>query len=962
MVYKPLQAAICSILFLPAMPLLAQTSRILGAIDPDQVVQMPGLAPFQGSPQFDRGAVDPSFQLTYITLYAKPSPDRQQALDRLLAAQQDRSSPLYHHWLTPEQYADRFGLTVADLDKIADWLQAEGFTIRYRSRGRDWIAFSGTAGQVARTFRTEIHRYEMAGETHVANSSRPSLPAALAGVVTGLRGLNDFHPKSLVPRPRYTNSSEHYLAPGDIATIYNLNPLYNTGIDGSGQTLVVVGQSDVYATDIADFRAAFGLPAQTLQVFPNCSAGSLCTLLTGDEPGVTGDLDEGELDLEWSGAIARNAEILYAYSTDALSSAFYAIDNNLGSVLSMSYGACEADYSQLDDGTLDMARSEAQKGNTMGITWLASSGDAGPAACDWNGPSTGRKATQGLAVNVPASIPEVTGVGGTEFQEASGNYWSSNNGTGGGSALSYIPELAWNDTVFGFNTSSTLLASGGGVSSYYPVPAWQTGASFPNDGGRDLPDVALAASPDHDPFIICFKHSSCFNQSGQPNAASGGTSVAAPIFAGVIALMNQYLVSLGSQAGVGNINPTLYALMATSAFHDIVTGSNIVPCATNSPDCVNGRIGYYAGPGYDEVTGLGSIDAYNLLLNWAAQTVTYTISGTVALTDGGTSQFLSGVAVTLSGSQTGSTTTSSSGAFSFTVAALGSYTVSPSQAGYTFTPSSLTFNNVTGSETAAFSAVTTLALVLPFGSFDTPAASTSNVSGALPFTGWALSPAGITAVDIWREPNPGETAQSNGLIYIGPADLVAGSRTDVQALYPNYPGAASAGWGYMLLTNELPSNGGNSGVGNGAYRIHALAHDAAAQTTDLGVKTIAVNNAGASAPFGTIDTPAQGGTASGSSYVNFGWALTPLGKDIPADGSTIVVYIDNLPVGHPVYGQYREDIATLFPNYVNSQGAVGYFYIDTTKLTNGVHSIAWSVTDSAGVASGIGSRYFTVQN
>ena len=250
----------------------------------------------------------------------------------------------------------------------------------------------------------------------------------------------------------------------------------------------------------------------------------------------------------------------------------------------------------------------------------------------------------------------------------------------------------------------------------------------------------------------------------------------------------------------------------------------------------------------------------------------------------------------------------------------------------------------------------------PFGSFDTPATTPSNANGSVGFTGWAISSAAVTLVDIWREPNPGESAQSNGLVYIGAATSVNGARPDVQGLYPNYPGSASAGWGYLMLTNELPSNTGSSPLGNGTYHIHALAHDLAGNTTDLGTKTIVVDNQDATAPFGAIDTPGQGAIISGSAYVNFGWALTPPGKMIPVDGSTIWVFIDGQRVGHPVYDNYRVDIATLFPGYANSQGAVGYHYLDTTQLANGLHTISWSVADNAGAASGIGSRYFIVQN
>jgi hypothetical protein len=230
------------------------------------------------------------------------------------------------------------------------------------------------------------------------------------------------------------------------------------------------------------------------------------------------------------------------------------------------------------------------------------------------------------------------------------------------------------------------------------------------------------------------------------------------------------------------------------------------------------------------------------------------------------------------------------------------------------------------------------------------------------FTGWALSLSGISSVGIYRDPNPGEATQSNGLVYIGTASSITGSRPDVAAEYPNYPENTSAGWGFLILTNELPSNSGSTGVGNGTYNIHALALDFGGNTKVLGTKTIVVDNKNATAPFGAIDTPAQGGTVSGTAYVNFGWALTPQPKSIPTNGSTIVVYIDGKPMGHPVYNNPRSDIETLFPGYVNTDGAVGYLKINTTTLTNGLHSISWGVTDSAGQKSGIGSRFFIVQN
>lgn len=247
----------------------------------------------------------------------------------------------------------------------------------------------------------------------------------------------------------------------------------------------------------------------------------------------------------------------------------------------------------------------------------------------------------------------------------------------------------------------------------------------------------------------------------------------------------------------------------------------------------------------------------------------------------------------------------------------------------------------------------------PYGSFDSPANNTTGIAGAIPVTGWALDGVEVTSVGIWRERIGNEPVASNGLVFIGSGTFVDGARPDVQASFPDAPLKYRAGWGYMLLTNFLP---GLAGPGKGTYNLHAIAVNAAGDTFDLGTRSIGVDNTQASKPFGTIDTPTQGGTASGNAYVNFGWALTQSSFNIPVDGSTITVLVDGVAMGHPVYNQYRSDIAAFFPGLANSNGAVGFFYLDTTKLTNGVHTISWVVYDNQGRGDGIGSRYFTVQN
>jgi hypothetical protein len=247
----------------------------------------------------------------------------------------------------------------------------------------------------------------------------------------------------------------------------------------------------------------------------------------------------------------------------------------------------------------------------------------------------------------------------------------------------------------------------------------------------------------------------------------------------------------------------------------------------------------------------------------------------------------------------------------------------------------------------------------PFGVFDTPVDNTTGIAGAIPVTGWALDNVEVTNVAISREPVGAEPVGS--LIFIGNATLVSGARPDVQSLYPTYPLNYRAGWGYAMLTNFLPNSTG-TGKGNGTYKLHAIATNKAGVSVDLGTRTITVDNAHASKPFGTIDTPLQGGTASGAAFVNFAWALTQQPNIIPLNGSTLTVIIDGQPSGQPTYNQFRSDIASLFPGYMNSNGAVGFYYMDTTKLSNGVHTISWNVFDNVGHGDGIGSRYFNVAN
>ena len=617
--FRPLSG--CLLLLCLSLPhALPAADRITVAIDNSRRATLPGHVSPRIESGVDQGSVDPSMDLPYVTLMLKPSASQQADLDRLLAQQQDPSSPDYHNWLTPEQYADRFGLSQADIAKMVAWLGQHGLAVKSIARGRNAIAFGGTAGQIGSAFGVEIHRYQVGGVPHYSNSTDPTIPVALQGVVLAIRGLHDFRLKPhLKPmsrpnaHPWDTQNRVHYLAPDDVATIYDITPLYNAGISGTGQNLAIVGQTDIQLSDIAYFRSYFSLPAKDPTVI----------LIPGSpDPGLqvsSGDLVESDLDLELSGAVARNATILFVTSTNVEDSLQYAIDQNLAPVISTSYGDCELDTgSALAQGLASIA----SQANAQGQTLFAASGDYGAADCFGlpDLPSIDNAAS----VDLPAALPQVTGIGGTEFNEGSnpGEYWNSNNTATHASARSYIPEIAWNDSV----AQGQPAASGGGVSVFFAKPLWQTGTGFLS-GGRNVPDVSLSASNSQDVYEV---YTVDPNTGVSDFQGYGGTSVGSPQFAGIAVLLSQYLVANGSQATapLGNINPTLYALAPVAGvFHDIATGSNIVlPCQ----GCTG--VGYNAGPGYDQVTGLGTPDVFNLVTAWHAHSVASPQSVTMTLT------------------------------------------------------------------------------------------------------------------------------------------------------------------------------------------------------------------------------------------------------------------------------------------------------------------------------------------
>jgi pseudomonalisin len=577
--------------------LVQPKDRITDVIDDRKTVVRSGNRHPMARPEFDTGMVANDFPMNRMILAIESDAEQQAALERLLEAQQQPDSPLYQKWLTPEEFGRQFGISDRDLSQVGNWLEGHGFQVEEVSSGRRSIVFSGTAGQVRSAFHTEIHAYNVNGERHIANAGNPRIPRALARVVRGVVSLHDFRSARLSSDglheveslPADTLGGAHYLAPADFATIYDVGGLYSNSIDGSGRSIAIAGRCTFNLTDVQAFRNNFGLPPNDPTVIVN-----------GTDPGFTTRDDEIEalLDVEWSGAVAKNAAIKYVASastgsTDGVAlSAQYIVNNNIAPVVSVSYGLCEVALGAAGNSFWNGLWQQAA---AQGITVVVASGDSGTVGC-----SPANAATpDGVGVNGMCSTPYSVCVGGTQFSDTSnpGLYWSATNSPVGGSALSYIPEAVWNQSssVGG----SGLWSSGGGVSLVYPKPSWQSGPGVPADGHRDVPDLSLNAAT-HDGYLVMMNNQFL---------DVGGTSASAPAFAGLMALVLQ-------RWGVnqGNPNPILYTLATQQAsggaavFHDIVSGSNygITPQG----------VGDSAGPGYDLATGIGSVDALLLVNHW----------------------------------------------------------------------------------------------------------------------------------------------------------------------------------------------------------------------------------------------------------------------------------------------------------------------------------------------------------
>ncbi len=661
-------------------------------VDGRNLVTLTGNVHPLARPEFDQGVAPDDLPMERMLLVLKRGADREASLRQLLDQQQVNSSTQFHQWLTPEQFGLQYGLTDSDLQAVTSWLSSQGFQVSKVAAGRTVIEFSGTAGLVRQVLGTEIHKFRVNGTDHWANISDPQIPAALAPAVAGIASLNNFPRKPLYVSPATALRSQaaaakgmpfftfpatcsngdsgcYYISmgPGDFAKIYNVSPLWNASpsIDGTGISIAVVGETNINVQDVHDFRSMFGLPVNDPTV-----------ILNGPDPGIltNGEETEADLDVEWSGGIAKGATIDFVVSEGTETSAgidlsaLYIVDNNLAPIMSESYGACEQSL-----GTSGNAFYSAiwEQAAAEGITVLLGSGDSGSAGCD--SANSGETAAQnGLGVSGFASTPFNVAVGGTDFHITNNNvatYWSQFNGTYQASALEYIPETTWNYSCAnaGLLTGCTpppntsyldagvyLVAGGGGLSQVYAKPSWQSGSGVPNDGARDIPDVSLVASGY---YVICEMDANLLS-GGSPGSCDlnapyrdfqieGGTSASVQAFAGVMAMVNQ---AHGRQ---GNANYVFYPLAAGAntcasnvlassntacIFYDTQVGNNSVICKGGSPNCSstspgqygiivsNSAAAYATTSGFDLATGLGSVNVANLVNHWKSNFTPDTIT------------------------------------------------------------------------------------------------------------------------------------------------------------------------------------------------------------------------------------------------------------------------------------------------------------------------------------------------
>jgi subtilase family serine protease len=713
-----------------ALPTAHPLSTIQERINESSRITLAGNTRPEATAKNDLGALDDATALPSMVMLLKQDPATLAAQKQYIDDLHNPKSANYHQWLTPAQYAEHFGVSQADVATVTAWLQSKGFTINGVQPTGLQIEFSGTAGQVRKAFNTTIHKLSVKGEEHFANFSDPQIPAALASAVHGVISMHDFRPHAMNVRKaplakghtdQTTADGEHWVSAADLATIYNLTPLFQAGISGKGQTIMVLEDTYVYSTaDFTTFRKNMGLTraypsASFSQVSPTGSTTCTTPRTTSGITGYAANGDDGEaiLDAEWATAAAPNATIVLAACRSgtlfggqiALLNALNSTTVPLPSVVSMSYGEAEATGGATLNASFNTTFAQAV---TEGVSIFVSSGDELAESAD-----NGNVATHGIGISGWASTPYNVAVGGTDFGgPVAGDptvTWSTTNGPNYSSALGYMTETPWNgscantyvwesyantttyttpalwcastdvtstssnnnffDGAFGGSGGPSGCATGkaatsgvvGGTCAPYAKPSWQSVLGNPADSVRDIPDVSLFASNGilGAVYPVCWSNPSTsdtgntggFNCNGDPStwAGFGGTSISSPIMAAIQALVNQHT---GSRWG--NPNTVYYAMAATEygatgsaacnsstvnktgpnscVFYDITQG-DIQGVCTGARNCyvvTGATVGvssttqnptftpaYNSTVGWDFATGLGSVNAYNLVMNWA---------------------------------------------------------------------------------------------------------------------------------------------------------------------------------------------------------------------------------------------------------------------------------------------------------------------------------------------------------
>ncbi|MBW4028180.1 MAG: hypothetical protein HIU93_12365 [Acidobacteria bacterium] len=1036
--------------FLPAATAQQAASRIVDPVNDHQLVTIKGSVHPDARQEYDRGTVPESLPMDRIVLVLKRSDEQEKQLQTQLSAMHDPKSPQFHKWLTPKGFGSQYGASEQDVAKITAWLASQGFKVNRVANGRQTIEFSGTASAVESAFHTSIHTYKVNGELHYANATNPEIPAAFSPVVAGVLSLHNFQKHAtarvlskaqIIPGtggqkatlkydPNFTSSSgSHAVSPGDLWTIYNEVPLITSAsskVDGAGQTIAIVGRSDISLDDYTGFRKNL-LPA------PYSGTVPFTQIQNGPDPGlVNGDELEQALDVEYSSAMAPAAQIDLVVSgttntTDGVDlSAEYIVDNNLAPVMSTSYGSCEA---EMGTGNQFYA-SLWEQAAAQGITSMVASGDNGSAGCDLVGPSgvdnIGYVADEGLQVSGLASTPYNVAVGGNEFSDDSTTYWSSTNASSLSpltSALSYVPEMVWNEScsplVCG-NAAADIAGGSGGSSGCfnptldatgayitacsggYATPSWQAGVvGIPTSGMRSIPDVSLTAAS-HDGYMVCY-NGSCDSQGVY---IIGGTSASSPSFAGIMALVNQKTASRQGQA-----NYTLYSLAgaeygtasapntailsscsATSGsaigssciFHDVITGTNAMPCDGGTLDCSSTTSGTYgvlsgyaAGTGFDRASGLGSVNVSNLVNHWSdASTTSTTTSLTLASTQStfgqpvtiavavapttGTGTPIGDVALltdsTLPGATSAGLVTLTSGAYSGTVSSLpgGTYNVYARYAGDATYGASTSISSpivvspasssmslaITGSDPVTGTAATTI----QYGNTISAVATLAGVSGQTAPVGTVTFLNGGTTLAT-------ETSDATGVASYNSSGYGIGSYTWTASYggNANYKPTASAAVGFTVgkanTSLKLLTNSGFV-VGTATATLTAIIVDDSKLLNPTGTVTFSANGASLGSSPVTVYADPSTGASEGVAKLQISAASLLAGANsvtstYAGDGNYSSSSSPTITIGYSATAAANTITLAATPAAATTEGVVT---LTATVVTGGIPATAGTVT------------------